>query len=132
MNMLRVWGGGIYQHDAFYNIADELGLLLWQEFMFACALYPRDTAFLATVSDEVGQQLRRLAHHASIAIWGGNNENEAALDGWYAEARAQPQLYAIDYRCGFDYAFTVRIWMCVMRIQLAMFLLRGLVFVADT
>lgn len=71
MNMLRVWGGGIYESDEFYEIADELGIMIWQDFMYACALYPTDPEFLASVNIETIQQVRRLQHHPSIAIWAG-------------------------------------------------------------
>ncbi|TPX41019.1 hypothetical protein SeLEV6574_g06287 [Synchytrium endobioticum] len=97
-NMIRVWGGGIYQQDAFYDLCDELGLMVWQEFLFACALYPTDTAFISNVRKEVEHQLKRLMHHVSIVLWSGNNENEEALiTGWFDVARKNPQLYAIDY-----------------------------------
>jgi beta-mannosidase len=96
MNMVRVWGGGMYQVDAFYELADELGLMIWQEMMFGCALYPRHPAFLDSVRVELQQQVLRLQHHASIVIWGGNNENEAALD-WYAASRANRDAYVLDY-----------------------------------
>jgi len=96
MNMVRVWGGGLYQIDKFYDLADELGLMVWQEMAFACALYPRDKAFLASVTKEIEQQALRLQHHASIVVWGGNNENEGALS-WYAESRAHRDLYVADY-----------------------------------
>lgn len=71
MNMLRVWGGGIYELDYFYELADELGIMIWQDFMFACALYPTDPNFLKSVDTEVVQNVRRLHHHPSIAIWSG-------------------------------------------------------------
>jgi len=72
MNMLRVWGGGIYELDEFYELADELGIMIWQDFMFACALYPTDPNFLKSVNVEIVQQVRRLQHHPSIALWAGN------------------------------------------------------------
>ncbi|XP_064488177.1 beta-mannosidase-like isoform X2 [Ornithodoros turicata] len=79
MNMLRVWGGGIYESDFFYQTADELGILIWQDFMFAVALYPTNSDFLETVKTEVRQQVRRLQHHPSVCVWAGNNENEQAI-----------------------------------------------------
>ncbi|CAG2172066.1 unnamed protein product, partial [Oppiella nova] len=75
MNMMRVWGGGVYESDYLYELADEYGIMLWQDFMFACGSYPSDPDFLATVDVEVTQQTRRLQHHPSIAIWSGSNEN---------------------------------------------------------
>ncbi|MGG8496877.1 beta-mannosidase [Tenacibaculum sp. TC6] len=80
MNMLRVWGGGIYEHDIFYSLCDEKGILVWQDFMFACAMYPGNTEFLNTVQIEAEQQVKRLRNHASIALWCGNNENS---EGWH-------------------------------------------------
>jgi len=74
MNMIRVWGGGIYESEDFYDVCDELGLLVWQDFMFACTIYPGDAAFLASVRDEARHQVRRLRHRASLALWCGNNE----------------------------------------------------------
>ena len=76
MNMIRCWGGGIYEHEAFYDLCDELGLLVWQDFMFACALYPGDRSFLDSVSVEAEQQVQRLQHRACLALWCGNNEIE--------------------------------------------------------
>jgi beta-mannosidase len=80
MNMLRVWGGGIYEKNLFYDLCDEKGLLVWQDFMFACALYPGDEAFLKSVRREAEHQIKRLAHHASLALWCGNNELEQKPD----------------------------------------------------
>jgi beta-mannosidase len=76
MNMIRVWGGGIYEHDGFYDLCDELGLMVWQDFMFACAIYPADAKFLCSVRTEARQRVRRLRHHACLALWAGNNEIE--------------------------------------------------------
>jgi beta-mannosidase len=75
MNMLRIWGGGIYEHEAFYEACDELGLLVWQDFMFACGLYPANAAFQASVRAEAEAAVRRLRHHACLALWCGNNED---------------------------------------------------------
>ncbi|HLP08082.1 MAG TPA: glycoside hydrolase family 2 protein [Opitutaceae bacterium] len=74
MNMIRVWGGGIYESEDFYDLCDVLGLLVWQDFMFACTLYPADEAFLASCRAEAAYQVRRLRHRASLALWCGNNE----------------------------------------------------------
>ncbi|KAL3452127.1 glycoside hydrolase superfamily [Aspergillus insuetus] len=75
--MLRVWGGGIYEHGAFFDACDELGLLVWHDFMFACGIYPAYSAFEESVTAEVRQNLIRLRHHPSIALWCGNNEDYA-------------------------------------------------------
>lgn len=80
MNMLRVWGGGIYEQEAFYEACDELGILVWQDFLFACGLYPADAEFQASVRAEARAAVRRLRHHASLAIWCGNNEDYALAE----------------------------------------------------
>jgi len=80
MNMLRVWGGGIYENATFYDLCDKKGILVWQDFMFACAMYPGDKAFLANVKQEAIDNVKRLRNHASIALWCGNNENS---EGWH-------------------------------------------------
>ncbi len=79
MNMLRVWGGGVYEDDAFYELCDSLGILVWQDFMFSCAMYPGTTSFFESVEEEVKQNIRRLRNHACLALWCGNNEIET---GW--------------------------------------------------
>ncbi len=96
MNMIRVWGGGQYEPDHFYQICDELGLMVWQDFMFSCSLYPSQEWFLQEVRLEVAVQVRRLMSHPCIAIWCGNNEDIGAL-GWYPESRENPGRYLIDY-----------------------------------
>ncbi|MCL2300141.1 MAG: glycoside hydrolase family 2 protein [Firmicutes bacterium] len=83
MNMVRVWGGGYYESDEFYDMCDSMGLLVWQDFMFACAPYPFDgEGFLQNVRDEVAYNVKRLRHHASLALWCGNNEIEAMSVMW--------------------------------------------------
>lgn len=80
MNMLRVWGGGIYESDTFYEQCDFFGIAVWQDFMFACGTYPSyDDAFMANVRAEAEDNIRRLRHHPSIALWCGNNEIEAGM-----------------------------------------------------
>lgn len=73
--MIRVWGGGIYEDDAFLDAADELGILVWQDFAFACASYPVFPAFLRSIEEEARQNIRRLRSHPSVVIWAGNNED---------------------------------------------------------
>lgn len=80
MNMLRVWGGGIYEDDRFYNLCDSLGIMVWQDFMFACSMYPTEGALLDNIREEARDNVRRLRNHPSIAVWCGNNE---CLDAWY-------------------------------------------------
>jgi len=74
MNMIRVWGGGIYENDIFYELCDEKGLMVWQDFMFSCAMYPGDKAFLDNVRIEAEENIKRLRKHPGIALWCGNNE----------------------------------------------------------
>ncbi len=78
MNMLRVWGGGIYEDDVFYDLCDEKGILVWQDFMFACSMYPGDDKFLKNVEQEAIDNVKRLRNHPSVALWCGNNEIDAA------------------------------------------------------
>ncbi len=82
MNMLRVWGGGIYENDEFYRLADQHGILIWQDFIFACSLYPGDSAFIDNVKQEVAYNIKRLRNHACLALWCGNNETEMGIEFW--------------------------------------------------
>jgi beta-mannosidase len=82
MNMLRVWGGGIYENNTFYDLCDEQGILVWQDFMFACNMYPGDLAFLNNVSEEVAQNIQRLRNHPCLALWCGNNEVDEGWHNW--------------------------------------------------
>jgi beta-mannosidase len=82
MNMIRVWGGGIYEDDEFYKACDENGILVWQDFMFAGSFYPADEDFLNNVKEEVKDQVNRLQNHPSIALWCGNNEIDEAIVNW--------------------------------------------------
>ena len=96
MNMIRIWGGGQYEPDFFYEICDELGILLWHDFMFSCMPYPSDAALLADVATEITQQVRRLSHHASIALWCGDNEVIGSLN-WYPETRENRDRFVANY-----------------------------------
>lgn len=82
MNMVREWGGGLYESDDFYDICDELGLMVWQEFMFGGDMVPGDPAFQHNVQEEATQQVKRLRDHPSIVLWCGNNEIEAGWLTW--------------------------------------------------
>ena len=103
MNMIRVWGGGQFEHDAFYDICDELGLVVWQDFMFACAIYPVSDYFMDPIRKELAHQLRRLRDHPSIGLWCGDNEcvhvanhqdNKAFIDACGVRERILTELVA--------------------------------------
>ncbi|HBC87730.1 MAG TPA: hypothetical protein DCZ94_12295 [Lentisphaeria bacterium] len=96
MNMLRVWGGGQYEYDYFYELCDEKGIMIWQDFMFACAMYPASDEFLNLVRQEAVYQVKRLRDHACIALWCGNNENLGALN-WFKESKEKRDRYLVDY-----------------------------------
>lgn len=97
MNMLRVWGGGFYEKEVFYQRCDQYGILLWQDFMFACSMYPGDEAFLENVKKEAEYNVKRLRNHASIALWCGNNEIDVAWaqfqenSGWGWKQKYSPE-----------------------------------------
>jgi beta-mannosidase len=98
MNTLRVWGGGIYEDDVFYELCDQYGILVWQDFMFACSMYPAEGALLENIKQEAIDNIKRLRNHASIALWCGNNEILDAWFGWGWKARytkANPEHAAI-------------------------------------
>ncbi|HID08106.1 MAG TPA: glycoside hydrolase family 2 protein, partial [Armatimonadetes bacterium] len=82
MNMLRVWGGGIYEDDCFYDLCDEYGILVWQDFMFSCSVYPGDEEFINNVKREAMDNIRRIRHHPCLALWCGNNEMEWGWVDW--------------------------------------------------
>ena len=96
MNMIRVWGGGRYEPDSFYDACDELGLMVWQDFMFACNLYPSDPAYLSEVKSEIRDNVARMQHHACLALWCGDNELVGAL-GWYDVSRNDRDRYLVNY-----------------------------------
>lgn len=82
MNMLRVWGGGTYEDDYFYELCDKYGIMVWQDFMFACSLYPAEGELLENIRQEAIDNVRRLRNHPCIALWCGNNECNDAWFGW--------------------------------------------------
>ena len=119
MNMLRVWGGGIYENDVFYDLCDEHGIMIWQDFMFACSMYPAEGALLDNIHQEAVDNVKRLRNHACIALWCGNNECQGCLWlgwGWKRDRTAeqgicrqdlkQPprQQYHVTYPGGQEYA----------------------------
>ncbi|HSI82690.1 MAG TPA: glycoside hydrolase family 2 protein [Candidatus Methylacidiphilales bacterium] len=85
MNLIRLWGGGIYEHDVFYDICDEKGLLVWNDFMFACTHSPGDADYVTSVRREATEQVTRIRHHASLALWCGNNEVTALNQKFYRD-----------------------------------------------
>jgi len=82
MNMLRVWGGGLYESENFYDLCDRYGILIWQDFIFACGVYPEDDDFAENVRVEAIENVRRLRHRASLTLWCGNNEMEQGWNDW--------------------------------------------------
>lgn len=99
-NMLRVWGGGLYLPESFYNACDSLGILVWQDFMFACSMVPGDSDFVDNVRREAIEQIERLSAHPCLALWCGNNENEEGWKnwGWQKQMGYSPQDSARIYR----------------------------------
>jgi beta-mannosidase len=96
MNTIRVWGGGVYESEWFYDECDRLGIVVWQDFMFACSMYPAAKWFLDQVAVEVEYQVKRLKNHPSLGLFCGNNEDIGALK-WFPETKENPTRYLIDY-----------------------------------
>ena len=96
MNIVRLWGGGRFESDAFYETCDALGIMIWHDCMFACATYPSSPAFIGEVRAELEHQIPRLRDHAAIALWCGDNECLGAL-GWYPETKANRDRYLVGY-----------------------------------
>jgi beta-mannosidase len=86
-NMVRIWGGGYYPDEAFYDACDELGIMVWQDFMFACSMYPGDPEFLRNVGEEADYQVPRIASHPSVVLFNGNNEVDVAWKNWGFQVR---------------------------------------------
>ncbi len=96
MNMVRIWGGGQYEQDIFYELCDKLGILVWQDCMFSCSLYPAAAPFLSEVKHEITYQIERLQHHPSLALWCGNNEDIGML-AWEEVSKKNRDRYLVDY-----------------------------------
>ncbi|WP_051388827.1 glycoside hydrolase family 2 protein [Arthrobacter sp. 35W] len=97
INLIRIWGGGIYESDDFYELCDELGLLVWQDFLFACAAYSEDESMFAEVEAEARQNILRLMPHPSLALWNGNNENIWGFADWNWQSRLQGKTWGAGY-----------------------------------
>ena len=104
MNMVRVWGGGIYEDVRFYEEADRNGILVWQDFIFACTTYPHDPTFLKRVSEEAVYNMRRLRNHASLAMWCGNNEIYEGMRYWGWKDKYSPVVWK-EMTEGYDVLF---------------------------
>ncbi|WP_322410851.1 glycoside hydrolase family 2 protein [Microbacterium invictum] len=97
INLIRVWGGGIYEADDFYDLCDELGLLTWQDFLFACAAYSEDEPLRSEVQAEARDNVTRIAHHASLVLLTGNNENLWGYEDWGWKARLDGKSWGEHY-----------------------------------
>jgi len=103
MNMLRVWGGGFYEDERFYDLCDRYGIMIWQDFIFACGVYPEDDAFAENVRIEAIENIRRLRHRASLALWCGNNEMEQGWVDWKWNDPDDPVVQSL--KAGYDRMF---------------------------
>ncbi len=96
INMLRVWGGGLYEEEVFYDLCDQYGIMIWQDFMYACSMYPGNQTFLDNVKSEAVEQTQRLRNHPCIALWCGNNENAEGWERWgWKAGLTQPQVDSV-------------------------------------
>ncbi|SFW45991.1 beta-mannosidase [Chitinophaga sancti] len=108
-NMVRVWGGGTYEEDRFYELADENGILVWQDLLFACSTYPTPK-ILKSVAEELAANITRLRNHPSLALWCGNNEIGVAIDHWgWKEGYGYTEKQWADMKAGYDEFFNVQI-----------------------
>lgn len=96
-NIIRVWGGAFFPHDYFFDICDELGLLVWQDLMFACAQYPNTPEFYESIARETEDNVKRIRNHACLALWCGNNECETALKDWWNLPQKDLDDYIVQY-----------------------------------
>ncbi|HTN69426.1 MAG TPA: glycoside hydrolase family 2 protein [Dysgonamonadaceae bacterium] len=124
MNMIRVWGGGFYENKKFYELADEKGVLVWQDFMFGCTPYPHDEAFLSNVAREAEYNVKLLRNHPSIAIWCGNNEVEESIKYWGFDKIYSKEIMK-GFREGYDKTFRELLPDIVMRLDPQTFYLHG-------
>lgn len=97
LNLIRVWGGGLYESDDFYELADELGLLVWQDFLFACAAYAEEDPLRSEVEAEARENIVRLGHHASLVLLTGNNENLWGYEDWGWKLRLDGKTWGAHY-----------------------------------
>ena len=124
MNMIRVWGGGFYENDKFYQLANEKGILVWQDFMFACTPHPHDNAFLDNVAHEARYNIKRLRNHPSVAIWCGNNEVLESIKYWGYDKVYSKEIMD-GFREGYDKTFRELLPEIVMELDPDKFYLHG-------
>ena len=124
MNMIRVWGGGFYENDKFYQLANEKGILVWQDFMFACTPHPHDDAFLDNVAHEARYNIKRLRNHPSVAIWCGNNEVLESIKYWGYDKVYSKEIMD-GFREGYDKTFRELLPEIVMELDPDKFYLHG-------
>lgn len=124
MNMLRVWGGGIYEDDKFYDEADRNGILIWQDFLFACTTYPHDPLFLKRVEAEAEYNIKRLRGHASLAMWCGNNEIYEGVRYWGWKNKYTAEAFA-EMNRGYDVLFRQLLPDMVKRFDSGRFYMHG-------